>query len=96
MTHESDRMVPRHLGSLHYAEQRVLREARSLDTRQARAIMALDVATRCFEEDFPPPADKGDLLARAAKIRGACRNAQDALVELASIAGELDALAREL
>jgi len=64
------------------------------DGRHARALVALEVAVQSLVFEDPPDPNAQAFRQRAAAIRGACRNVGDVLVELASLAGELEAQAR--
>lgn len=71
--------------------------AHDLDVREFRARTAISVALGQLEgREFPPEPCAADFRRQAATIRGAARNINEALVELASIAGEYDAHARGL
>lgn len=71
--------------------------AQDLDVREYRARTAISVALSQLEErEFPAELTAADFRRQAACLRGAARNINEALVELASIAGEYDGQARGL
>lgn len=71
--------------------------ARDLDVREYRARTAISVALDQLEErERLVDPTSADFRRQAATLRGAARNINEALVELASIAGEYDGQARGL
>jgi len=71
--------------------------AQDLDVREYRARTAIAVALDQLEErERPVDPTASDFRRQAATLRGAARNINEALVKLASIAGEYDGQARGL